>query len=96
MKGAIAAVEIYLIEDGERAQRLSLAIAAPERNAAGEGWSCRVVLANLHRPVTVVGRDSVEALSLALEHARSWVAALRSEGRVLTRDSDGHVPFEWP
>ena len=94
MKGAIAAVEIYLIEDGKRARRLSLAIATPERDAAG-GWSCRVVLADLHRPETVVGRDSVEALSLALERARTWLAALRSEGHLLARDSDGRVPFEW-
>jgi hypothetical protein len=96
MKGAMAAVDLFVIGDGAEARRLSLAIAMPERSADGQGWSCRVVLADLHRVETVVGRDSFEALGLAFARARAWVDALRSEGRVLTRDRSGRVPFEFP
>jgi hypothetical protein len=96
MKGAMAAVEIFLIEEGEPTRRLSLVISTPERNGDEGGWSCRVVLADQHPPETIVGRDSFEALSLAMARARGWVDALRSGGRVLARDRSGEIRFEFP
>ena len=52
MKGAIASVEIFVAEagatEGQR-RRLTLTVTAPERADDGEGWVCRVALADLHR-----------------------------------------------
>jgi len=112
MKGAIASVEIYAFEaeapdrasgrgaaDGAtRAvpRRLSLVIGVPERAPGGELWHCRVALADLHRPQTCEGRDSVEALFLAVERARTWLAALDADGFALFRDRAGASPLRFP
>jgi hypothetical protein len=48
----------------------------------------------LHRPESVVGRDSIEALSLALAQARVWISELCTQGWTLTRDRAGERPFE--
>ena len=95
MRGAIASVEIYAFEGGASPRRLSLTIAAPERCPGGEGWQCRVALANFHRPATVTAQDSVAALALAIERARGWVADLRAQGLVLARDRAGQSAFEF-
>ncbi len=94
MKGAIATVEFFASNGEEKPDRLNLVIDAPTRCPSGEGWQCRVALANLHAAETIVGRDSVEVLSLALNRARSWISDLRTQGRVLTRDLAGENPFE--
>ena len=94
MKSAIATVDFFASNRGETPDRLSLVIDSPQRSSSGEGWQCRVALADLHPPETIVGRDSVEALSLALTRARVWIADLRADGRVLTRDRAGESPFE--
>ncbi len=94
MKNAIATVDFFTTSEAEGTRRLSLVITAPERAPAGEGWQCRVALADVHRPETVVGRDSVEALWHAISLGRSWVAELDSAGRILTRDRAGEIPFE--
>lgn len=86
VKGAIANVEIYVSEDGAEPKRLSLTISAPERCAEGAGWECRVAMADLHRPEAIRGTDSFEALSHALDRARSWVSELRAQDLVLSRD----------
>ena len=96
MKGAIATVELFVSNATRASDRLSLVIAAPERSPIGGGWQCRVALADLHGAETVVGRDSVEALTLALSVARIWLEELRAEGRVLSRDRSGKIPFELP
>jgi len=100
MKGAIASVEIFVFEAPEAGaarrgtpRRLSLVIGAPARSPTGEAWQCRVTLADLHRPRTCEGRDSIEALFLAVSQARSWLAALQAEGCVLTRDRAGTEPL---
>jgi hypothetical protein len=95
MKGAIASVEIYAADD-MRVDRLSLVIGAPERAPSGDGWQCRVALADRIRPETVSGRDSVEVLGVALDRARRWLEELVREGRVLTRDRAGTIPYELP
>ena len=96
MKGAIATVEIYAARGDARVDRLSLVVGTPERTASGDGWQCRVALANRVRPETVVGRDSFEALCVALDRARVWLAELRREGHTLTRDRAGTIPYELP
>lgn len=96
MKGAIATVDFFASNPGEGSDRLSLVIDSPQRCPSGEGWQCRVALADLHPAATVVGRDSIEALLLALTQARVWISALRTQGRVLTRDRAGKNPFELP
>lgn len=94
MKGAIATVDFFASNSTGRSDRLSLVIDAPQRSSSGDGWQCRVALANLHPPKTLVARDSVEVLSLALDQARLWISDLRAEGRVLTRDRAGEDRFE--
>lgn len=79
-----------------RPRRLSLVIGAPERTASGDAWQCRVVLADLHRPQTLEGRDSMEALLRAVGRARGWLEALRAEGLRLYRDRAGAEPLELP
>lgn len=103
MKGAIASVEIFAFAasgpgeaSSSRPRRLSLVIGVPERAPSGEPWHCRVALADLHRPQVFAGRDSVEALFLAVECARGWLSALRAEGFVLCRDRTGSEPFSIP
>jgi hypothetical protein len=94
VRGAIATVDFYASNADEALVRLSLVIDSPQRCSSGEGWQCRVALADLYRPKTVVGRDSIEALSLALAEAHAWISELRTQGRVLTRDRAGKNPFE--
>jgi prophage tail gpP-like protein len=94
VKGAIATVDFFASNSEEATVRLSLVIDSPQRCSSGEGWQCRVALADLYRPETVVGRDSIEALSLALAQARVWISELRTQGRTLTRDRAGEHPFE--
>lgn len=100
MKGAIASVEIFAfaVAAGRSAspRRLSLVIGVPERAPAGDGWHCRVALADLHRPQTLAGRDSVEALALAVACARNWLLLLTDEGFELCRDRAGVEPFALP
>jgi len=74
-------------------RRLSLVIGMPVRGSDGGGWQCRVALADLHRPVTFEGRDSVEALARAIERGRTWLTALEAEGFALYRDRAGAEPF---
>jgi hypothetical protein len=94
VKGAIATVELFASNSSGKSDRLSLVIDAPRRTSSGEGWQCRVALADLHPPRTILARDSVEALSLALAQARLWIAELREQGRILTRDRAGEKRFE--
>lgn len=105
MRGAIASVEIFVFAPAAptaaepvdpRPRRLSLVIGVPERAQSDGLWHCRVALADLHRPRTLAGRDSVEALCLAVECARGWLGALRGEGFALFRDRAGAEPFAIP
>jgi len=94
VKGAIATVELFASNPSGKPDRLSLVIDAPCRTLSGDGWQCRVALANLHPSRTILARDSIEALSLALAQARLWIAELREQGRILTRDRAGEKRFE--
>jgi hypothetical protein len=94
VKRAIATVDIFASNPEGASDRLSLVIDSPQRCSSGEGWQCRVALADVYPAETVVGRDSIEALSLALTRARDWISDLRTQGRALTRDRAGESPFE--
>lgn len=107
VKGAIASVEIFGSREDEETRRFTLTITEPARAEALEGedsegrtspeaheWECRVALANLHRPTTVRGRDSVAVLAHALELARDWIAEMRAQGYSLYRDRAGQRLFE--
>ena len=102
MKSAIATVEIFAVVASadfsgrsDSPKRLSLAIGAPERCPSGNGWQCRVVLADLYPAETVVAENSVEALAGAMDRAREWVAELRAQGCSLSRDRAGEFTFEF-
>lgn len=84
------------LRPGDRPRRLSLVIGTPERAPGGEAWHCRIVLADLHRPEVLEGRDSMEALLRAVDRAHAWLAALRAEGLRLCRDRAGLEPLERP
>jgi len=92
MKGAVASVEIFAQRGEEPIQRLSFVVGTPTRTTSKDtanpdpGWTCRVALANLHRPVVIEGPDSIAALERALALGRDWLAALRDEGFELYRD----------
>lgn len=79
-----------------RPRRLSLVVGLPERVPGSAGWQCRVALADLHRPEVFEGRDSAEALLLAVARAKTWLAALAADGHRLTRDRAGTEPFAAP
>ncbi len=96
VRGAIASVEIFARREDEPTRRLTLTIAAPERERDATRWACRVVLADLHRPHTVAGESSLAALVAALDVAREWIAELRAQGFSLARDRKGETPFELP
>ncbi len=95
MKGAIASLEVFVAEraEGER-RRLTLTISAPERAADGDGWICRVVLADLHRPRVCAAPDSVTALAAAIGQAREWFAELGAQGATLFRDRVGEITVD--
>lgn len=95
MKGAIASVEVYARRGEDAPRRLTLTITAPERSPDGT-WTCRVALADLHRPEILTGRDSVAVLAAALTRGRAWLDALRGDGSTLHRDRAGKDPFELP
>ena len=95
MKGAIASIELFASRAGEDTRRLTLTVGTPEREGDA-GWVCRVALADLHRPESIVAPDSVSALAAALAQGRAWVDALEADGCVLTRDRAGTRPFAWP
>jgi hypothetical protein len=95
MKGAIASVEIFAFAGEDAPRRLSLTIAAPARSRKGDGWECRVVLADRFRPETVSGPDSFCALQAAFDLARAWVSELRAQGLTLTRDRAGEMSFDF-
>ena len=93
MKGAIASVEIFAHRENQPVQRLTLVIGEPRPDEEGSGWTCRVALADLHRPESLTGTDSVDALAQALARGRSWLAALEIDGFGLFRDRLGERPY---
>lgn len=100
MKGAIASVELFAWArraaekaDAAGPRRLTLVVGAPVCSPGDSGWTCRVALADLRRPVEVAAADSVAALSAALARGEAWLDELRDEGIVFTRDRAGHEPY---
>jgi len=94
MRGAIATGEIWACRRDAKARRLTLVVSSPERNGDASGWRCRIALADIHPAEELAGRDSIEALALALARARRWLVELRAEGFELARDAEGREPFD--
>ena len=87
MKRAIASQEIYgRAPDGAR-RRFSVAVAAPVRDAEGEGWLCRVTVADVLRPTSERGADSYEALARGMGRVRRELAVLTDAGWRLYADA---------
>lgn len=89
MKTAIASTEIYGATPGGEPRRLTVAVGAPERSRHGEGWQCKVTIADVLRPTAVAGADSFEALARAVARVRQHLAALQDDGWVFSRDRGG-------
>jgi hypothetical protein len=96
LQGAIATVDFFVSDPHTAPRRVSLVISAPERCSASAGWQCRVALADMHRAKVILGIDSFDALGLAFVQARAWTEELRGQGRILTRDQEGQIPFKFP
>lgn len=89
MKTTIASTEFYgVAPDGER-KRLTVAVGAPVRDRYGEGWQCKVTIADVLRPTAISGADSFEALARAVTRVRQHLAGLRDEGWEFSLDRDG-------
>ena len=100
MKGAIASVELFAWTlpaaertDTSRPRRLTLVVGTPVCSPGDSGWTCRVALADLKRPVEVAAADSIGALSAALARGEAWLDELLDEGIVFTRDRAGTEPY---
>ena len=93
MKGAIASVEIYARRDEQPTQRWTLVVTEPSFQRAENHWTCRVALADLHRPEVIAGRDSIEVLDRALAQGRQWLRELHAEGFLLYRDRGAREPY---
>ena len=99
MRTTVAASEIYGIDPGGARRRLTLAVGAPRRVDGEPGWQCRVAVADVLRPTTVVGEDSLVALATGLERIRALLGELRGQGWSLSRDRAGREPIDsdaWP
>jgi hypothetical protein len=93
VKGAIASVEIFAHRKDRGVRRLTLVIEQPRRGEDAAVWRCRVALADLRRPVEIVGPDAVDVLTQALGRGRSWLKILQEDGFALYRDRAGKHPY---
>jgi hypothetical protein len=89
MKTTIASSEIYGVAPGGERKRLTIAVGTPSRSRHGEGWQCKVVIADVLRPTAIGGADSFEALVRAVAYVCGHLAELREEGWVFSLDRDG-------
>ena len=94
MKGAIGSVEIFAHRGEDPVRRLTFVVGEPKLASTEARWTCRVALANLHRPVEITGRDSVGVLGEALARGREWLFALEADGFELFRDREGRDPYK--
>jgi hypothetical protein len=89
MKTAIASTEFYGVAPGGECRRLTVAVGAPVRSRRGDGWQCKVTIADVLRPTAVEGADSFEALARAVACVRQRLAGLQEEGWDLSLDREG-------
>jgi hypothetical protein len=94
MRTTIASAEIYgLAPAGER-KRLTIAVGTPGRLTRGEGWQCKVAIADVLRPTAVGGADSFQALARALAYVRQNLARLGEEGWEFSHDGAGREALD--
>jgi len=99
VRTTIASSEIFGIDPEGEPRRLTLAVGAPKRLDGAVEWQCRVAVADILRPTTVSGDDSLVALAAAIERVRALLAELRAEGWTFSVDSHGREsidPDHWP
>jgi len=99
MRTTIASSEIFGTDSDGAPRRLTLAVGTP-RPVDGEAtWRCRVAVADVLRPTTVVGSDSFVALALAIARIRGLLGELHAQGWSLSLDRAGREPIDpadWP
>jgi hypothetical protein len=94
MRTTIASSEIFgLTPAGER-KRLTIAVGTPGRRRQGEGWQCKVVIADVLRPTAIAGVDSFQALARALAYLRQYLERMGQEGWELSSDRDGRETLD--
>lgn len=99
MRTTIASSEIFGVDPDGADRRLTLAVGAPRRREDASGWQCRVAVADVLRPTTVVDDDSLRTLARALARIRESLGELRAQGWSLSWDCDGREPLDaeaWP
>jgi hypothetical protein len=89
VKTTIASTEFYGAPPGGERKRLTVAVATPVRDRYGEGWECKVAIADVLRPTAIGGADSFEALARAVACVRQHLADLQEEGWEFSLDRDG-------
>lgn len=94
MKSTIAATELYGVTPGGEHRRLTVAVGAPARRRHGEGWQCKVTIADVLRPTAIGGANSFEAIAKAVAHVRQHLAGLQEEGWELSLDRGGREALD--
>ena len=89
MKTTIASTELFGVTPGGERKRLTIAVGVPVRSRRGEGWQCKVTIADVLRPTAIDGADSFEALARAVGRVRQHLAGLQEEGWDLSLDRGG-------
>jgi hypothetical protein len=94
VKTTIASTEFYAVTPGGERKRLTVAVGTPVRDRRGEGWRCKVVIADVLRPTAIGGADSFEALARAVAHVRAHLAGLQAEGWEFSLDRGGRETLD--
>jgi hypothetical protein len=94
MRTTIASTEFYgVTPDGDR-KRLTIAVGRPVRRARGDGWQCKVAIADVLQPTAIGGSDSFDALARAVGRVRLHLAGLQEEGWAFTLDGAGREALD--
>jgi hypothetical protein len=94
MRTTIASTEFYGVTPGGERKRLTVAVGTPVRSTQGEGWQCKVTIADVLRPTAVAGADSFEALARALARVCQHLAGLQEEGWKFSADRSGRQSLD--
>jgi len=94
VKTTIASTEFYGVAPGGERKRLTVAVGTPVRDRRGEGWRCKVAIADVLRPTAIGGADSFEALARAVARVRQHLAGLQAEGWEFSLDRSGREALD--
>jgi hypothetical protein len=101
VKNTIASTEFYGVAPGGERKRLTVAVGTPVRDRYGEGWRCKVAIADVLQPTGIAGADSFEALARAVARVRQHLTGLQEEGWEFSLDRSGREVLDleswfWP